>query len=169
MLKYNLPKRTDKKVDYQASLNLAKAVSQHDKLTFDKNSFNVLNMSNGQFVTLAPQIIYKTPADFKIASYSVTDDNLSVTIYGGDVTIGITKVTCLDTILVLTASESYVGWEYSYSAGTLEIVNFGSTFSLDDAYIRRCLYYFKKETGANTPTLKRIKHNSITYPANFSV
>lgn len=169
MIKYNIPDRRNAKLDFNAFKNQSEAVRKHDNLRFNPFDFYVMSNNTGEYVSLQNKEAKKVTSDFEISNIEVTDDNLIIQIYGGTILIGITEITCADTILTLTTQKSYVGWEYSYSAETLSLVNFGSTLAYDDNYIRKCLYLFEKSTGSNTPELKRIKYNSQVYPANFSV
>jgi hypothetical protein len=93
-----------------------------------------------------------------------------VSIYGGHIWIGKTEFFADDTDLSLN-TDSFVGWEYAFGGG-LTIKNFGSTFSQDDGYIRKPLFFFTytapvAPATVGSVTLNRGCHMCEVFPANW--
>jgi hypothetical protein len=116
------------------------------------------------------------PEDFGIKSIAGT----VVTLYAGEITIGLTGYTCADTALTVTTETAYLGWDFNIDTSRLSIVNFGSTFLRDPAHIRKWLFLVQKYTVVLTPAvgetpavtedrvriLKRGRMNDV-FPANM--
>jgi hypothetical protein len=94
----------------------------------------------------------------------------TVTIYAGKIWIGKTEKVAAETPLTLN-TDSYVGWEYAFGGG-LTIKNFGSTFTQDDGFIRKPLFYFLYTAPVAPATTGSVKldtgcHMCDVYPANW--
>ena len=134
-----------------------------------KPSFTSSGVSYRAIVpNVSPAIDKSIPTMFGIKSIQ---GNI-VIINGGKIWVGKTEK-AVDQAYITINTDSYVGYEYSYSSGGLSIVNFGSTFATDDGFIRKPLYHFKyTENTVNGVINKSVSlDNDCTlcdcYPANF--
>lgn len=67
-----------------------------------------------------------------------------VTLYGGEITIGLTGYTVADTALTVTTDTAYLGWDFNLDTLSFTIVNFGSTFLRDPAHLRKWVWEVKR-------------------------
>jgi hypothetical protein len=153
------PKRSDNKISFDSLQRSYDELYKLENLHFDPSVFQTFEDPTGVFVTMSPAGDVAVPEDWAIKLI----DGTSVTIYGGTLIRGTSEVTCVETTLVITTSTAIIGWQYDYVSG-LTLVNFGSSFALDPAYIRKKLYSFSKE--GNAVTLTRKFHPEI-FPAEF--
>lgn len=108
--------------------------------------------------TPMPEVI---PEDFSISSIVAGTVNMR----GGSIWVGLVEYAAVDTALAISVSPSWLGWEYSFAAPALTLVNFGSTFAQDDDHIRAALWQVEK-VGTFVRVI-RARPCTTIFPANF--
>jgi hypothetical protein len=106
-------------------------------------------------------IISEIPEDFGVKSIV----GPVFTVYGGEITVGLTGYTCSDTALTVTTATSYLGWDFNIDTSRLSIVNFGSTLLRDPAHIRKWLY--KVALNGTAVSVTRLGRLNGVFPANM--
>jgi hypothetical protein len=89
-------------------------------------------------------------------------------VLAGEVQIGTqTPVSCADTTVAITTEYAYVGWQYRISTKALTVQNFGASVTHEIDYVRKWLYYVRKNASPAGLEFVQYGHWNPVFPAVF--
>ena len=152
------PKKSDSKINIDTYRQMYSAI-ERSRIKFDPQLFNVIEGTNGTFVSMVPTSDLSIPEEFGIRE--ITSN--TITVYGGIISIGDDeKYTASETTITVTAS-SYIGWEIDVAGNSISIVNFGASRPIQSTGYHRKSLWYATATGSAI-TLSVDTHKSEVYP-----